>query len=352
MKLRWLALALLLTGCTYAPWRTAPAEPDVDSLRTQHRYVSALAVLDEREKNAPDYAQRRSALLQEAQQYQGQVLGEVDELARQKRYAEGQTLLDQTTPELPESEELRNFTAQFATSRDRYVQRALDELYQLRSTQLPREQPLYQALDNAASDPELRKLVERHKADESFFAQQLGNAGAQALAQKDYAKAVQYFSAANKLEPSPQLAQQLARAEQALQANKQKYQAARSAEREQRYLELSSNIQEALQQRDYITARQQLEQARALAIHAEDVEAYQRQLDAAVNAFVKQQTEEGNRRYANGHIEEALHIWRQADSLAPSQELKERIEKAQRFMERYQQLREKPAEPTPPRTAP
>jgi uncharacterized protein YeaO (DUF488 family) len=344
MKLYRLSLLLLLSGCTYLPWKTPPPADNFDSLRTEHRYVSALAVLDTREVNAPDYTARRNALLDEAKEYQTQVLHDVGELAKQKRFAQGQTLLDEATPELPPSDELRTFTDQFQANRDRYVQRILDELYQLRSPQLTREQPLYDALQAAASDPELRQLAERHQQDADFFSRQLAAAGAQALAQKEYTKAAQYLGAANQLAPSSEVAQQLSRAEQALNRNRQKYQAARSAEREQRYRELSTSIEQALQERDYAAAQQLLEQARGLAVHSEELDAYQRQLDTEVATFVKQQTEEGNRRYANGHIEEALQIWRQADLLAPSQELKERIEKAQRFMERYQQLQKNAVE--------
>jgi len=341
-KLRLLPLLAFLTGCAHLhlPWPSSN-EANVDDLRHQHRYISALAVLDAHSSKTPDYAARRGAILQEAQDYQSELLQNIDELSRQKQFAQAQALLDQATPELPDSDELRTYTEQFQGNRDRYVQRTLDQLYQLRGSQLAREAPLYQALQNSASDPELRALAARHQDDAEFFAQRLAAAGAQALAQGDNAKAMQYLGTANQLAPSPQTAQQLGRAEQAVSASKEKFQAARSAEREQKYRELNANIQQALLERDYVTARQQLEQAKALSIHSEDTDTYQRQLDAAVNSFVKQQVEEGNRRYANGHIEEALHIWRQADSLAPSQELKERIEKAQRFMERYQQLQKK-----------
>lgn len=340
-RLRLFPLAMLLAGCTHLPWGPGTGTGSIDNMRQQHRYNSALAVLDAEAKSAPDYPSRRQALIQEAQQYQTQVLHDVDELAKQKQFAQAQALLDKILPELPESDELRSFTEQFQNNRDRYVQKTLDQLYQLRVSQLPREATIYQALQNSASDPELRALAARHQQDTEFFARQLAAAGAQALAQGENSKAVQYLTVANQLNPSPQLAQQLSRAEQAISNNREKYQAARYAEREQKYRELNGGIQQALQDRDYVAARQLLEQAKALSIHNEDTEAYQRKLDTAVNAFVKRRVEDGNRRYANGHIEEALQIWRQADSLAPSQELKERIEKAQKFMERYQQLQKK-----------
>lgn len=341
MRALWLPVILLLSGCVGLD--KAPPLDEIDALRERHSYMSALALLENHQDKIPDRDQRRADLLAEANQYSAQIRTDIEELARQQQYGRAQDLLEQALPELPPSDELNAAATRFYTQRDTYIDRYLDDLYQIRAPQLLREQPVYTILENAGGDVEIQRLVERHRLDTEFFARQLAIAGGRALANNDYAKAAQYLRTANRLAPAPALKQQLNRAEQALQATRQKRQAARSAEREQRYRELAANIRDALDERNYFEARQLLEQARALAIHNEDTETYQRQLDAAIDTFVKQQIQVGDHRYANGHIEAALQIWRQAESLAPSQESKERIEKAQRFMERYQQLQQAPA---------
>ncbi len=341
-----LLLALALAACKTPPAPTAP--PDIGALRAQHHYVSALRLLDVQpiDSGSPAAVAARNAqrdeLLSELRAYQAQLLQEVDDKAHQKHFTEARAQLEAALPELPVSTELQEFTQQFYANRDRYLQRSLDELYALRGAQIAREQPVYQALQNAGGDSDVCALVARHQDDMNYFAQQLARAGALAFSQKDYPRAIQYLGVANQLTPTPALAAQVARAESTMNNARQKTQAVRSAEREQRYRELSVSIQLALDQRDYAGARQQLDEARTLAIHNDEMDLFQHQLDDAIGVFVTQQVEEGNRRYVNGHIEEALQMWRQADALSPSQDLKERIEKAQRFMDRYQQL-QKPA---------
>jgi hypothetical protein len=65
-------------------------------------------------------------------------------------------------------------------------------------------------------------------------------------------------------------------------------------------------------------------------------------LDDAIAVFVAQHTASGDRHYTDGRIEEALQHWRQADLLVSTPELKEKIDKAQKFIGRLQQL-QKPA---------
>lgn len=336
MKRYCLALVLLLGGCAQLSWQTS--EKDFAAMRAQHRYQSALALLDKHREAVKDYTGQRAALLREAEQYQAQVLDQVDALARQKHFAKGQTLLDAAAAELPPSEDLNAFRTRFEGERDKYLHGLLAQLSRLRSPELLHEQAVYQALADAATDPESRALVERYQQDVDYFARRIGEAGTQALAQGDFAKAEQYLRTANQLSPSPQVAQQLAGTQQVLAAARQKSEAARVLEREQRYRSLRNDIQQALAERDYLSARRSLALARSLSIHTQDTDSFQKELDSAIADFVTQRVAEGNRRYANGHIEEALQIWRQANSLQPSQDLKERIEKAQKFMERYQQL--------------
>lgn len=338
MKRFFPLLLVILTGCVHTPQTPAPTV-SIEQLQTEHRYLSALKALNTQARNDPHFVEQRDTLLAAARNYQTELIHNLTELMQQQQFAQAQQLLEGAQSELPISRELDQFSEQLYAAKNRYQQRLIDEIMQLRSATLLKEQSLYQALQKAASDPELQQLVARHQADTEYFAAQLSQAGARALAQNDYQKAALYLGLANQLAPSAALAQQLKRAEQALITNKQKQQTARSSEREQRYRELNNAFTQYLQQRDYLNARAQLEQAKLLAVHGDELEAAQTQLDAAIADFVKQQTDAGNRLYSDGHIEEALQRWRQAALLTPSAELTERIDKAQRFIDRLQELR-------------
>lgn len=340
MKRLAVVLCLLLAGCLHPPPAPPPA-PTVDELRAQHRYAAALQALDATASHAPDYAQRRDALAAEIGAYEQALLDELNDLVRQQQFTDAQRRLADAQRDLPPSTELEQFAANLQTAAERYRQRSLDDIVQLRSSILLKEQPLYRALEKAAGDDAQRELVARQRADTEYFAVQLAQLGARALAQNDFARAVQYLGQANQLAPADETAQQLKRAEQALAATKQKRQTARSTEREQHYRELSAALQQSMQQTEYVAARGQLEQLRSLGIHADEVDALQEQLDRAIGAFVEREVDAGNRLYSDGHIEEALLRWRRAAVLAPSPQLTERIEKAQRFIDRLEQLRTK-----------
>ena len=339
MKHLYLLLVLALAGCVHAPPPSAPAAPDIAELQTRHRYLSALKALNTTARDAPDYVAQRNAILAAARSYQTALIGELRDLMQQQQFTRAQEKLDLAEIELPISQEFEQFSQQLATAAERYRQRYLEEAVLLRGTTLLKEQPLYNALQKAAGTPELKALIARQRADTEYFAAQLGQVGARAFAQNEFAKAAQYLGLANQLTPSPELAQQLKRAEQALASSKQKQQTARSTEREQHYRELYAALQQSLQQADYLAARQQLEQAKGLGVHSDELELAQYQLDTAIDRFVAHQVDTGNLLYSEGHIEEALQRWRQAAALTPTPQLIERIDKAQRFIDRLEQLR-------------
>jgi hypothetical protein len=328
-------LLLLLAGCLHQP-PPAPPAPDIAQLQAQHRYVDALTALDDTAKNAADYAARRAAVLEAAGKYQEQLLLDLGEPVRHQQFTEAQRMLAEARPQMPPTPELERFADDLESAAASYRQRNLDEIVQLRATVLMKEQPLYRALQKAANSAELQQLIERQRSDAAFFAAQLAQLGARALAQNELSRATHYLGLANQLAPSEELAQQLKRAEQSLAASKQKRQTARSTDREQRAALLQS-----IQQRDYVAARVQLEQLKSLGIRTDEVEELQQQLEQAIGRFVEQQIDAGNRLYSDGHLEEALKHWRLAAALTPSPQLSERMEKAQRFIDRLEQLRAK-----------
>lgn len=334
-----LSILLALGGCSQLPWQVLPTDAGIDQLCKQHRYVTALKVLDTRKRSAPDYEEKRTEILNDLKNYQTELLRQADALIQQQQFAKAEVLIETDRPELPASLELTQFDAQFSAARDRYLQRWLDEVVQLRAPSLAKEHSAYMALLKAASTPELQRVVARHQADVDYFSPLIAKLGSQALAQNDYDKAAQYLTIANQLAPSPLLAHQLKSAEQAIAADKQKQQTNRINTREQRYRELQSALQKSIRDHEFFAARDLLAQTRTLNTHNDELDAMERDLDAAIVTFAKQKIDAGNRQYAEGHIEESLKEWRAANALTPTAELQEKIDKAQKFIDRLEQLR-------------
>lgn len=334
---------LLLSACAQLPGR--PPTPDIEQLLTEHRYLSALKAVDLQRQRDGGHEQQREQIIARARDYQRAMLEEARALQQQSQFAKAQRLFETARAELPASAALDEFASQFYPARDHYIQRHLDELVRLRAPALARQNAAYLALCQAAAEPELEALVERQQQDIQYFAPLIAQAGAQALDQGEYTRAKQYLAIANLLTPSPELAQQLKSAEQAVAASRQKKQIARTTEKEQRYRDLMYALHQSLDQRDFLAARDQLEQARALNIHTSELDAIQKQLDEAIATFVALHVDSGDRLYANGRIEDALRHWRLADVLSPSPEIKEKIEKARKFIGRLHQLQQTAPKP-------
>lgn len=335
-------LPLLLTACVPLHQSTPAPVADAQQLAADHRYLSALKALNAQRSITSDYEQQRAAILAQARDYQRDILRDATELARQQQFTRAATILDDAQAELPASLELSQLSEQLAAARERYLQRNLEELIPLKAVQLQKQHALYQALQNAAAEPELKNSIARHQADVDYFLPMIVKAGNQALAKNDFSKAQQLLSIANQLAPSPNIAQPLARAEQAIANGRKKQQVAQTAEREQRYREVSNAMLQSLQQRDFVAAREQLAQARELNIHIEEMDSAQRLLDNIIANYVVQQIDAGDKLYSDGKIEEALRCWNQAEALSPTPDIQEKIEKAKKFIYRLEQLKKTP----------
>lgn len=325
----------LLSACTLI---TPPPPPaDLAALRQQHQYVAALAHLQPAD---PTYLQQRQAILEEATRYQSQLLQSLRLAMDKQDYVSAQNALATALPQLPPNAELTAFQAEFERARGRYVQDKLDDLYQLRGEHLLKEQSLYQSLQGLAGDDDLQVAVARFQADADYFAKLLAAAGNEAMARQDYAAARKYLTTANQLRPSPELGSTIATAVQALETQREKTKQTRLSEREQRYRRIETQLQQALDKSDFAQARTQLAALREVGLHLPEVEDYRLQLNDAIAATVRAETDAGNRSYADGRIEEALVHWRAAADLQPGAELQERIEKAEKFIQRYRDLQQ------------
>lgn len=334
------ALALLLAACM--PIKPTPAL-DPAALRTEHRYVSALAQLEEQRAKTPDYLQQRQNILDEASLYQSQILLTLRNLMEQNEFARAQALLQEVAPELPPNAELTAFQDEFKRERERYVQVRLDELYQLRGEHLLKEQSLYRSLQGVAGDYELQIAVERFTADATYFAKLLREAGITAMQHEDYTAAQKYLATSHQLQPSTEVADALQATTRAIAEQREQVLQNRANEREQRYRKVETTLLQTLKAQDYRSARVLIARLRETGLHATEVDRYRRQLAEAIRNYVNARIDAGNKLYAEGHIEAALAQWRPAHALTPTQELKERIEKAEKFLERYQDLKQTPA---------
>lgn len=336
-------VAAVISAC--APNKPAPVI-DVQALREQHQFQNALAALEQQRADNPDYLQQRQEILEAATLYQSQLLKSLRTAMDQQDYANAQQTLEAALPQLPPNAELTAFSAEFDRARMRYVQDQLDDLYQLRGEHLLKEQKLYQSLQGFTGDNDLQVAVARYHADADYFSKLLAAAGALAMQREDYAAALKYLTTANQLHPAPELVSAIDATKRANDVRREREKQNRTSEREQRYVKVEAALQSALAKQDFQQARLQLTALRDIGLHLAEVEQYRRRLNEAADRYVAEQIDAGNKHYAEGHIEEALKNWTNASVLQLTPELKERIEKAEKFIQRYENLKQQPVSQT------
>jgi hypothetical protein len=334
---RLLILPLLLSsGC--ALQTAVMPTPPIDELVRNRQYNSALAALKRSERDTPDYHARRRELQIAARAWERELLEEIDALVARQQFAAAQLRLERALPELPQTPALRRYAARFYELRDAFVAEQTTTLSRLRGEHLLSEQPLYEKLRGVEGDYRIRDAVERYREDSEFFAGKLREAGLRAIEAGDWGEARTLLSLSNRLHPDAftasqldiaegewrnLLSQQQSQALQRLRAQQQQLQARFDAAMRAGDLDRAAAVlgEAAAQDSDFSRhLAQRLEQARSAAASAD--------IDA------------GNRLYGEGKVELALWHWRRAQRYDSSAELQVKIERAQRLLEHYRELRE------------
>ncbi len=338
MKASCLLLPLLLSGGCALQTVVMPTPP-IDELIRNHQYNSALAALKRSERETPDYHERRRELQVAARAWERELLDEIDALVARQQFAAAQLRLERALPELPQTPALRRYTAHFYERRDLFVAEQTALLSRLRGENLLRERPLYESLRGVEGDYRIRDTVERYREDSEFFAGKLREAGLRAIETSDWIEAQTLLSLSNQLHPDAFTSSQLAIANTGLRQQKQQQQS-----EEQRRLR---TLQRQLQTRfDTAMHRGDLDQAETVlreAVAQTGSDFSQRlatRLDRAKSASAETDIDTGNRLYGEGKVEQALRHWRRAQRYDNSAELQVRIERAERLLEHYRELRE------------
>jgi len=337
MKWRKALLPLLLSSCTLQT--PIPADISIDELARDHRYNTALAALQRSERETPDYRARRRALQDAARAWERQLLAELDVLVARQQFAAAQLQLENAMPELPETPALRRYAAHFYEQRDAFIAEQIATLTRLRGENLVREQAYYEKLRGVEGDYRARDAVERYREDAEYFGGKLREAGLRAFEAGDWADAANLLSLSNQLHPDEFTTTHLTAAQAQLRTAQDQEQSEQRQRDRSRRTELRTRFDSAMRLGD-------IEQAEIVVKEAEKLPdgnfaaGLQRQLSRVQQATAAADIEAGNRLYGDGKVEQALRRWQQAQRYDNSAELQMKIDRAQRLLEHYRELRE------------
>lgn len=337
---------LLFSGCTALQQTPDDYAAELSTLLAAHDYRTALERIDSLPPDDPrrmlpeaDIEQLRHA----ATGWRREQLAAAWQLAEAGQWRAGARLLAAADAQLPEdlrliAERATYTERQYDLARERMIRYAL-----LRARHLATERPaLMRAEEVVLSRQQLAATLERHARDREQVLSLLTPAANTAMEQQRWQRAVNLFSALLALDPpnAEQLNRQLQKARTELSGLQDRQQQRQARARQEAIAAALHQADMALAMGDYHRARKLLEDA--LTSSGDDPQLQERlaAIHSAIRAAVRRHLADGDRLYASGSIEAALHAWRRAEQLQPgSSEIEERIQRALRFIERYHTLK-------------
>lgn len=337
----WLACCVLASGCQSISDRTQPwDEARWNDLLQQHHYRTALAVL-ERKPQLADYQALLERLHTATARHRQWLIREVERLTIAGEHVQADALLAESEGQLLPSPEFDRFRAEYLV-RLRQMERAqLTELFLLRGNYLLAERQRVDRLSRLARSRTAQRELSRHETESEAVAAHLLKAGERALAVRDYRTAINYLSVATKLDDDGTADVALKEARRALTRITDRQRNLLAQAQEQEYDKRRAAVEGALARANFRAALDELAALRQIASQQDTgtTRELADKVHSSVERFVQTEVRSGDQRYAEGRIEQALRHWRSAHSVGPSEELAAKIDKAERFLERYRELK-------------
>lgn len=354
IRLLPLLLAATLGGCAFIPFQ-GDVDARVDELLTDEQYGRAMQILayvpDDDPRRA-HYAQRLRAIRQISEQYARRVMSKTDALVREGRWSEALDLYREALSRLPQHpglrEHLKNFRVKQAERIESLdLEKLIAEGQWLRTALAIQESITEVDPESWSHSSDLKNL--RYQAER--ISERLTERGLAAMETKDLGTAGRTLPLAAQLNPSPRIAKaekQLSEAEaQQLRRKRQARQRAQKLEQERQAGALRAAFEQAHSEGDLVRARDILGRLLGLAGKDPDNRRLAESFEQDLDGVIQQRLDEGALLYSQGRIEEAMGRWRYVLELAPEHdEARTNLERAERVVQRLQQLREKQTVPT------
>ncbi len=350
------AAALVLSACALIEPSRPTTLADVDRLTQEDRYGRALAELERLAAEQPDVETvlvKRHEVLYLAHQFERAEIEKARSLQAQGDWNAAIARLDAAIELFPSSTLLHSTRTELTSQQEKRAQELDTDLMLARAGWLLEQRKVLagkRAVDAASwqekwQGPQVEEELARLHAP-------LTELGLQALERGELDLAERSLGLAARIEPATEIEQGLAR------LAKQRAGLAREskAQRRRQQAEQARARQQSLlvQARTYIdagdlaAARDALEAALRLGPDYPPLGEIRQQLDHDIAAKVEVLIAEGNSLYRRGLFPEARDLWREAVVLDPENTLaRARLERAERVMQKLEQLRQQqlPAQP-------
>jgi tetratricopeptide (TPR) repeat protein len=354
----------VLTGCAPLMSEWGTRNEQIERWVAQNQYGKAIRALDWKAKQDPATQTRLETVRSLASAYDKKLADEAQRQQKQGDWKRAFAMVDEGLANYPAGPYLQQTRKLL---RDRQAQRLRElnaELLTAKAHWLLRSRAAYVEMALVDSEnlgatwqaEQIRKQVEQTAASMSAL-------GTQALSEGDLDRAERYLELADRLQFSENTTRALAqlaqlryrkelkefKQEQRAKAEKTKQQQReKEKQRQQEAVKLTAEMHQALQQADLPKARDALAQLNTIDHQNPDLIELEHALDQAIAAKVVELIEKGDAFYSHGQIDGAKRIWESALPLQPKNEqLRSRIDRAQRVLEKLRELKEQEAAERP-----
>jgi hypothetical protein len=348
-----IGLLLYLGGCAYFNSWNSDLDKQVDIWMAQHEYSKILDTLQYIRPSNPKYSllrKKRQQAIEEAKRYEQEQISESLNLIEKGQWHQAELTLNIAREKLPESKALRNTYQEFLRQRAQYLKSLYNQLAINKAEWLVKDKPVQQQLMlTLPDDKQTQTAMAQYREDSQRVYQQLLTCGSDASRVEDLDLAQQCYELADKLQPSADIKdtldaieEKLARRQAPIQEPKQK---------SHTLSQLGSNLLEkskkALQAGHLKLALERYDKIPSSDKNQPAVKTYGDEIKRRVRDNVSQGIELGRKLYSQGQVEQALAVWNKLRELDPDNEnLLSHIDRAERVLEKIQQLRKEQAPAT------
>lgn len=352
----------LVCGCATAPQTRQydSLSQHVDALVQAHEFGAALRIIDKNASTDSNPELRitlREQTIQAARRYEQDSIDAAARLQESDQWGASLALYEQRLQHFPESRRLADAAAIARRERDEFVHQTTVELYTRRAQRLNDEIISVQAL-RAASDEQIQlpmQLLESLLSERDTVASTLLAEGERLSARGQYPQAVKLLTLSRALRKDERVETALRVTQRKLRPRPVKASASAKASLgpaaksklveelalQQKIRTATRKVGAALQENRLFVAKNELAALHKLDADNAETKRLQTRLDGLFAKVLTRRLEEGEYEYAQGNIDAAIRHWQVAQQIRPDDEsLSERLEKAQRFKQRYEALRE------------
>lgn len=353
-----LGLVIALGGCNLIPVKEDDLDPQIEAWvgdRAYGRAIDALTRIDPKNPRYPHFAERRRQVETLAADYERETVAQARKELARGNWAAALDRYDVAMVRLPKSTGLRDGLAQLHQEQATAIAREELDLLIARARWLRDSLPDVEAIARITPrDREAQKRLAEHLEQLDTAARRLARLGAAAFRAGDYRAAERALPLAAELSAAEEVKQpytelkawageQQAR-KQAARDQRLKEAQAREAAAKRRFEKAMAAYRAAVDNGGLREALGLLGKLEEMAPGNDALGEERTRLTTAIREETLRLYETGVGLYSRGEFEKAVEVWRRAIELSPDhRETRESLDRAERVIEKLQQLRDKQA---------